>query len=287
MIDRLFRIFQLNNSNSSRTKLNSIEMINNTYNINLKCITNHNIIISVFNNVNIKSCKTGTIDNIKGLCYQFKYKDIKSAEYYFLIAIKKGNISSILNIAYLYFGCEKYVNALTYFMIYVNDRIKKNEDINDDILFRIGYIYEHLNSIDEAIKYYIKSAKKDNIYAMFNLAHIFMSVNDKNNFEKYFILAYKQNSKLTMKKFNKLNDNLYLYILLTNSGIQIDCDIILNDRNVIIYKNKLNALKKTDTCIICMEEAVCIPLECTHYLCINCYPIIIKQKKCHVCRMEL
>jgi len=62
---------------------------------------------------------------------------------------------------------------------------------------------------------------------------------------------------------------------------------LLNNYDVIIFINKRNIMKKEDECPICKEIVDCIPLECTHYICINCYPTIVYSKKCPLCRLSI
>jgi len=63
---------------------------------------------------------------------------------------------------------------------------------------------------------------------------------------------------------------------------------IVNDSDVIKYINKCNLMSKIDDCCICLNNNIkCIPLECCHYLCTNCYPQILERGSCPNCRCNI
>ena len=62
-------------------------------------------------------------------------------------------------------------------------------------------------------------------------------------------------------------------------------------RKLQIFKNKLSVFGKNDKCPICLiEDTKCIPFECTHFVCIKCYPKIVFINNyiiCPICRCVL
>jgi len=60
---------------------------------------------------------------------------------------------------------------------------------------------------------------------------------------------------------------------------------ITNDFDVIKYINKCNLMFHMSECCVCLENNIkCIPLECCHYFCTNCYPKILERGSCPNCR---
>ena len=62
-----------------------------------------------------------------------------------------------------------------------------------------------------------------------------------------------------------------------------EIDKIINEYYGIII-NKYNRLGKKDECDICKEDKILIPLECSHYVCVQC---IFNINKCHLCKHEI
>ena len=89
-----------------------------------------------------------------------------------------------------------------------------------------------------------------------------------------------------MSKMSKLPMNLSNWYI----SQQINCK--LNGEETVdmkILRNKINMSSKIQNCPICLEEdAKCIPYECCHYTCIQCY-IKIKTTtcKCPICRLPI
>ena len=68
---------------------------------------------------------------------------------------------------------------------------------------------------------------------------------------------------------------------------EIPKDIITND-DVIKYINKCNLMFQMSECCICLNNNIkCIPLECCHYFCTNCYPKILEREYCPNCRCTI
>ena len=99
-----------------------------------------------------------------------------------------------------------------------------------------------------------------------------------------YLLSYSENTKKNMKQ---IYTPLAIYICFLQNCIYIDKneeEEFNKDTQIIIFKNRLNKFKKIEECCVCMEEYTVIPLECTHYICVDCYPKIINVAKCPICR---
>lgn len=51
-------------------------------------------------------------------------------------------------------------------------------------------------------------------------------------------------------------------------------------------KNKSNMLGDKQICPVCLVDTLCIPFECCHMVCVDCYARIMFTK-CPICRMKL
>ena len=153
----------------------------------------------------------------------------------------------------------------------------------------LGLYYKSIQDYDQMKKYYLMAIEKNNEKAMYNLAIYYKSIKDYDQMNKYYLMAIEKDNKLIDKVKHYLKP-LELYLLLDQKE-QLKQTIhykeLLNKYDVIIFINKRNVLKKEDECPICSNVGDCIPLECAHYICINCYPTIIYSSKCPMCRIPI
>ena len=131
--------------------------------------------------------------------------------------------------------------------------------------------------------------EKGNEKAMCNLAIYYQSIGEYNQLTTYYLMAIEKDNKLIDTIKDQLKP-LELYLLLNQTEQfrqTIHYKELLNNYDVIIYINKCNVLKKQNECPICNDIVDCIPLECAHYICINCYPTIVNSGKCPLCRIPI
>ena len=183
---------------------------------------------------------------------------------YYLMILDKNNDSTYAYIAEYakmcmtnceYNEAEKY---LTLCYDYVNKEIAYEKDIT------LRYQNE-----DKKIGYEIY------ILELFVLLYSNVYMNNKAKRKQYMLKLIENGTSAYEKYFTYL----YLYHKLGE-------DYYKNTRDINIFKNKKMKFGKEEECKICTEEALCIPLECTHYLCCDCYTEYY-NKKCPFCRISL
>src|SRR3990167_4309158 len=180
----------------------------------------------------------------------------------------------------------------------VKDNVKDNTKDNVNDYYKAVYY----RTIDHSLMlYYYKSAIKIGcIKAMYELGCYYKFIKKYNLMIKYYIMAINNNCMKSLKKlikYSKLKifscinkiDNInmkqilifsiqkqYLPIIIyininNNQNLLHIFNNILNNHDVIVYKNKINAFGKIQECLICYNTLMSIPLECSHFLCIECY----------------
>lgn len=142
------------------------------------------------------------------------------------------------------------------------------------VLNNLGTIYYNNNNCVEAEKYYLKAYEFDNNHGtlLLNLGLLYIKMNDYDQARNYFMMIKDSLDKYTFK-----HHELIKYYF---------CDNESDSKEVMVFKNKCNIMEKYEKCIICYEECMCIPLECSHYTCRECYIRTIVSGKCGYCRME-
>ena len=132
----------------------------------------------------------------------------------------------------------------------------------------------HLISHDSFVKFYDKLIT----YYLSNGINTYRAT-------QYYTMALKRDKSKYLHRMEHILCPIELYKLL--HAVSILHHKVYSERSVIIYKNKINFLSKQDTCPICITDKICIPLECVHYMCVYCYPSIIKTGTCPICLLKL
>lgn len=133
-------------------------------------------------------------------------------------------------------------------------------------------------------------------YISFSLSEIeeFTSITSLNYVKKILTMIekkYRQNILLELCRIlNVKKSFVEMYQILKEIVTDMN-DIpkkISNEHNVIKYINKCNLMSKNGECCICLNNDVkCIPLECCHYFCFDCYPKILQTGSCPSCRCKI
>ena len=222
----------------------------------------------------------------------FTFKNNLIKKYYNLCL--KNNINKgdcLNNLGYYYITQEKNYDLGKK---YYNDSIELN---NIHAMNNLGmYYYSIEKNYIEAKKYYQMACDNSLPEAYNNLGLYYYEIDNNIDIAKmYFVEAlYLLNNDISA---NQIKDNLKIictpierYILYQQNNIIItkeEDEEFNKDKNVIIFKNRFNLFAKIMECCICLNEYSNIPLECTHYICIDCYPKIIKSNKCPLCRINI
>jgi hypothetical protein len=153
----------------------------------------------------------------------------------------------------------------------------------------LGFYYETLEKNEELMKkYYLMAIENGHTTSMYNLGSYYECIEDEENMYHYYFMACKYNQINAIESINKLMKDKHpvkIYQIYTKFEIEIHKNI-LNDDRVIKYINKCNFLSKLYECSVCYENKQCIPLECVHYFCIDCYPKILSAEFCPCCRCK-
>lgn len=156
-------------------------------------------------------------------------------------------------------------------------------------MFNLAKIYTYKTNYDEAIKYYLLSYENGFKIALLHLGILYHNLHNYKFASKYINMFVSEQGLLDY-------DDLTKHV----SAVEIDdlhIDIFIlyhylgekyykNITGINIYKNKLKKFSTKAECEICYNgETICIPLECTHYVCTNCYTHFCNES-CPFCRCE-
>jgi tetratricopeptide (TPR) repeat protein len=210
--------------------------------------------LCIKNNIN----KSDSLNNL-GYYYVTQEKNYDLAKQHYLESIELKNIHAMNNLGMYYYSIEKnYIEAKKYYQMASDNALL--EAYNNLGL----YYYEIDNNVDIAKMYFAEA--------------LYLSNNDI-----YSSNQIKINLKIILSPIER-------YILYQQNNIvatREEDDEFNKDKNVIIFKNRYNLFAKFIECCICLNEYCNIPLECTHYICVDCYPKIIKSAKCPLCRIKI
>lgn len=198
--------------------------------------------------------------------------------------MKNDDTDAMNNLGYYYYTEKKYDLAKKYY----NKAIASN---NAHAMNNIGLIYYYIDKNYEEAKKFYELACLNNIEEAYNNLGLYYSEIEKNiDIAKlYFIEAIKKQLFQAYKNLSAITIPIERYILYCQNSINYNefDNSIDNDRLVLIFKNRLNFSGKYMECTICMNNYINIPLECEHYICVDCYPKILFTEKCPICRTEI
>jgi TPR repeat protein len=289
-------------------RFNSVDELNKNYRSNIiESEGNKSVILNIFdnklNNIDIDLfLENDTVLFSIGLYYsKVKYDNI-SAKIFYLLADKYGNKDAAFFLGKIY-GYD-YVSDINYELAkkYYLMAIEKG---NIEVYHYLGLLCKNAKKYELANKYYLMGIEKGNIMAYNNLAIMYVNIFKHYDLAKVYYLMGIEKGNInsmnnlgsyyeTVEKNMALAKKYYLMAILkgnnkySNKFNDFEMKIYLNkdDRDTRIYKNKLKRLSIKMDCSVCLEEKICIPLECTHYLCGECY-MQINKTKCPECRMDL
>ncbi len=189
---------------------------------------------------------------------------------------------------------SEYTNNELYLInkiLYKNNLDNIIETNNSNILNYIGLIsYWEYNKKEEAKKYYLMAINLNNSYAMNNYALLLENENKIEEAKEYYLMAINLNNHKSINDYLITENNLlkqYIDLIELKSEIAIShINKIKNDRNIIIFLNKIKYNSKIENCNICMEEnKVNVLLNCfCHYICKDCY-CDLYDKPCPYCKL--
>ena len=144
------------------------------------------------------AAKNGHVNAMFNLgLYCEKLKDYEYMIIYYEMAIEKGSTHAMVNLGNYYAKqkdlCHKKAeqesaekNMIKYYEMAAE---KGSDEVNVDIMYKLGNYYDDNNDFEKMIKYYLMAVEKDSIYAMINLGNYYKRQNDYVNMIKYFEMA--------------------------------------------------------------------------------------------------
>jgi hypothetical protein len=250
----------------------SLEEITLKYNMNFNDEHNKyiNEILDVFNGKidKYKNSEDRFILNMIGIYYHFMGHDSELMKKYYLMAIELGYDNAMYNLGRRYHFVEKNYELMKKYYLMAIDLGQKSA-MND-----LGYYYHFTEkNYDLMKKYYLMAIELGNYTAMNNLSHYYRYIERNHEMmKKYYSMAIESGydeARIALSDIKK-----YYYL-----------GIYKNKRDVNIFKNKVSMNSKEQECGICDRDELCIPLECSHFVCRDCY-IKFYDSKCPFCRME-
>jgi TPR repeat protein len=178
--------------------------------------------------------------------------NLELAEEYYIMAFKKGNVGAALNLAKLYEDKEKNELAKKYYLIAIN-----NEEV--EAMLNLANLYENENNYELTEKYYLIAVEKGSVEAMFNLALLYQEEKNFDLAEMYYRMAAEKGDADAMfnlanlyedeKKDPKLAKKYYLLAAAkdhTDSMFNLAL-LYQNEKNVkLAEKYYLSAVEKGD-----------------------------------------
>ncbi len=138
-----------------------------------------------------------------GICYA-ELKDYHNARKNFLLAIEKGHVGTVFNLALLYDNQEKHKDAEKYYLLAI-----EKGDVN--ALFNLALLYSIQEKYEDAEKYYLFAIEKGDVGALFNLALLYDNQEKYEYAEKYYLLAIEKGHVNALFNLALLYDNQEKY----------------------------------------------------------------------------
>lgn len=119
--------------------------------------------------------------NIKGMCLMNlgRYTD---AEKSYLLAIKKGDVNALFNLAFLYASQGNHAEAEKYYLLAF-----EKGDVN--ALNYLALLHQNQGNYTDAEKYYLLAFENGDLGALYNLANMCANREKYSDAEKYYLLA--------------------------------------------------------------------------------------------------
>ena len=194
------------------------------------------------------------------------------------------------------------------FMAFINDNILNNS--NDIILSKLIIYYNYIgHDYSKLLELYINRKE----FLNFKLFNDLVLKLDDDKLKLIYYNSCAEVKKILCDKYsffdiddiniNNIN-NISAKLLLKNNCIAVFQQIYNANKNICFHPNNklllnnnvkryINKFNKIDVntkhkCPICFDDAICISIDCTHNICLDCYPIVLyKFKKCPECNLPV
>ena len=152
----------------------------------------------------VKKNVTDAMFNL-GNIYKSEYKDYEKAEKYYMMAVEKDDVEAMLNLGALCVDEFKDYNRAEQIFLMA---VAKGDTTAMTIL---GYLYEHeLKDYKNAVDYYLMAVEKGDAKAMCNLGSLYKNeYKDYKNAENYYLMAVEKCDAKAMLNLANLYRNEY------------------------------------------------------------------------------
>jgi TPR repeat protein/energy-coupling factor transporter ATP-binding protein EcfA2 len=179
----------------------------------------------------------GHIDALHNLALLYDNQGkLEEAEKYYLLAIEKRHIKALHNLALLYYNQGKLEDAERYYLLAI-------EKGNINALNNLALMYENQGKLEDAERYYLLAIEKGNINALYNLALMYDNQGKLKDAEKYYLLAIEKghidalyNLALIYQNQGKSKEAEKYYLLAIEKGVTD----ALNNLAVMYLENNQN-----------------------------------------------
>jgi TPR repeat protein len=185
----------------------------------------------------------GEVHSLNNLAIFYKSKgNYDEAEKYFLLAIQTGNDTAYFNLANLYLNQERYEEAEKYYLLAIDKgEIKAFNNL--------ALLYAHQEKFDIAIKYYSIAVEKGDVNAMNNLALLYKNRNLYSEAEKYYLMAIEGKDSRSLNNlaifYYERNLNKEKAIEYLKNAFEIDDQIAIKQNliTIEIWNGKFNNIE--------------------------------------------
>ena len=273
----------------SKTKLSekykSIQEFNDKHNVEFNPDQhglNKSIVLDILNG-HISLCSNPKYYFYIANYYELVEKNYSETKIWFKKGIAYDHSGCINGLAVYYDTIEQNIpKAIKYYKMAIE---QKN---SVGAMYNLAVHYEEHNNIENAIYYYKMAIDHDDTTSIIYLAKIFQKKGYYKEAIQYYKMALDKNAvdTITFPKMNLVNWYIHQSI-----GEKCEFTDKTQPKEVLIFKQKMKILSKTQDCPVCCQEKPCLPFECCHYLCYSCYVTIMSEihgeKICPLCRIKL
>lgn len=190
-------------------------------------------IYDLYKNGEYIDCDNEIYLNYAAIYAEYGEKNNSLSEKYHLMAIDKGNVCSIHNLALFYERQDK-SDALDSCEKYLLMSIEKGVVLS---MHHLARLYDGQSKYDLAEKYYLMAIEKGYVESMYELAYLYRDFKKYELSKHYFIMGARNYHERSTKKINKILTN---HFKLDDFIKSLD---ILNDHNKEILNDVLKSIE--------------------------------------------
>ena len=184
----------------------------------------------------------GDVDALYNLALLYQNnKQTTEAEKYYLMAIDKGDVNALNNLAFLYVDNKQTAEAEKYYLMAID-----KGDVG--AMYNLALLYQNNKQTTEAEKYYLMAIDKGHVKALYNLAWLYHNNNQTTEAEKYYLMAIDKgnvdamyNLALLYQDNNQTTEAEKYYLIAIVKG---DVEALYNLANMYSDNGKLEEAEK-------------------------------------------